>query len=240
MGKSVNQSRPDILVTWNALKSSPVLALESLPKPGAVLSKMWVMASVKLILVSNGRLMGPPSGWSLSWKAIRHNMVGRVTDITTHIGIYFRCNQSDVVSALGASRSSAHLKRRWLSMAGDADPQEQRLTSHRVGEAVQLVRPGVMMNSGLLGVKTLHCSNMWVIRPLTPSEVIACWDVPKKLGRLFETKDDRISLMKEMFGPLKIRQLALEDLRPFMSKFLESESEKATERSKVQSKALPL
>jgi hypothetical protein len=125
-------------------------------------------------------------------------------------------------------------------MAGDADPQEQRLTSHRVGEAVQLVRPGVMMNSGLLGVKTLHCSNMWVIRPLTPSEVIACWDVPKKLGRLFETKDDRISLMKEMFGPLKIQQLALEDLRPFMSKFLESESEKATERSKVQSKALPL
>jgi hypothetical protein len=82
-------------------------------------------------------------------------------------------------------------------------------------------------------VKTVCGGDMRVIRPVTPSEVIACWDVPKKLGQLFETEDDRISLMKEMFVPLKTRQLALEDLRPFMVQFLKSDSEKATDRSKV-------
>jgi hypothetical protein len=165
MGESVNQSQSDILMTRDALKSCPVLALETLPKPGAVLSEMWVMASVKLILVSHGRLIRPPSGWSLSRKAVRHNEVGGVTDTTTHIGIYFRCNQSDVVSALGASRSSAHSKRDTRSVLKMAvngrrcgSPGATPHASHCVGETVQRVRPGVAMNSGLLG------ATLWLAR----------------------------------------------------------------------------
>ena len=37
IGKSVNQSRVDIMMTRNALKSCPVLALETLPKSGRCL-----------------------------------------------------------------------------------------------------------------------------------------------------------------------------------------------------------
>jgi hypothetical protein len=32
---------------------------------------------------------------------------------------------------------------------------------------------------------------MWVMRPLTPSEVISCWDVPEKLGQLIDTADGK-------------------------------------------------
>ena len=228
IGKSVNQTQVDILMTRNALKSCPVLALETLPNSGAVLSEMWVMGSVKLILVSHGRLIGPSPGWSLSRKAIHHDKVDGVTDVSTFIGIYFRCNQSEVVKGLGASKSSAYLKRDIRSILKMAirgrrcgSPRATPRSDHHVGGAVKTVRPGVIMNSGLLAVttlagsirlpkvKTLFGGDMWVIQSLTPSEVIACWDVPEKLVRLFETDGDRISLMKEMFVPLKIRHSAL-------------------------------
>ena len=111
IGKSVNQTQVDILMTLNALKSCPVLALETFPKSGAVLSEMWVMGAVKLILVSHGQLIGPPPGWSLAQKAIHHDKMGGVRDVSTFIGIYFWCNQSDVIRGLGASRSSAYPKR---------------------------------------------------------------------------------------------------------------------------------
>jgi hypothetical protein len=62
---------------------------------------------------------------------------------------------------------------------------------------------------------------MWVIRPLTPGEVLASWDVPKKLGQLGELEDvlKRV-LMGDMFTPLKIWHSVLEDLKPLSNKIL--------------------
>jgi hypothetical protein len=49
LGHSVSQSRSDILMTRNALRSCSVVAFESMPKPGSVLSEMWVMSNLKLL-----------------------------------------------------------------------------------------------------------------------------------------------------------------------------------------------
>jgi hypothetical protein len=101
------------------------------------------------------------------------------------------------------------------------------------------------MNNGLLEVstssgslrlprvKTLFGGEMWVIRPLSPSEVIACWDVPEKLGRLLDTEDDRIALMRGMFTPLKIRQAVLEEVNPMMTRLLKPENGKEAGKSKA-------
>ena len=48
-----------ILMTRSALNACPVLALETLPEPGAILSGMWDVASIKIILVSHGQLIVP-------------------------------------------------------------------------------------------------------------------------------------------------------------------------------------
>ena len=66
IGKSVNQSPLDIVMTQDALRTCVVVTLESLPKSKEVLYEMWVMGGLRLILVAHGRLIPPPSGWSLS------------------------------------------------------------------------------------------------------------------------------------------------------------------------------
>jgi hypothetical protein len=48
----------------------------------------------------------------------------------------------------------------------------------------------------------------------------SCWDVPEKLGQLAGTDETKRLLMKEMFIPLKSRQVILEDLVPLMPKLL--------------------
>jgi hypothetical protein len=76
VGKRSNQSRLDIKITRDALRSCIAVALESPPKPRDVLSEMWVMSRVKIILVSHGRLIPPPAGWTLSRRTIFHGKVG--------------------------------------------------------------------------------------------------------------------------------------------------------------------
>jgi hypothetical protein len=99
---------------------------------------------------------------------------------------------------------------------------------------VAAVRPGVVLNCGLLGVKTnggllriprvktLFGGDMWVIRLLYPLELLACWDVPEKLGHLAGTSQGKEDIMRCMFAPIKIRQAALEDLAPVMSELMMS------------------
>jgi hypothetical protein len=70
VGKTVNQTRLDVLLTRNALKSCSVVALETLPKSEATSSEMWVMSSIRLILVAHGSLIAPPPGWSLCRRGV--------------------------------------------------------------------------------------------------------------------------------------------------------------------------
>jgi hypothetical protein len=62
-----------------------------------------------------------------------------------------------------------------------------------------------------------------VIRTLTPAEVLACWDVPEKLGLLAKTDHGKREIMNAMFTPIKIRQALLEDIRPVMHQLIASE-----------------
>jgi hypothetical protein len=239
VGKSTNQSRSDILMTRNALRNCSVVALESLPKPKDVLSEIWVMSSVRLILVSSGKLIVPPPGWSRCHKSVQHKAVGGVTDLKSEIGIYFRCNPDNGSTTIESPHGTHHPSRDLraiLKMAVGgrrcASPSEAQRSSHRIGCAVNEVRPGVVMNSGLLKVKTRSGSlllprvktpfggEMWVIRPLSPAEVISCWDVPEKLGHLIGTNEGKAALMKEIFTPSKIRQSVLEEIRPLLDKLI--------------------
>jgi hypothetical protein len=102
LGKVVNQSRADILLTREALRSCTVLALENLPRADHVLSEMWMMSRVRLILVSHGRLIPPPHGWNLSRRKISHARVGGVTDVVEHLGVYFRCDHVNVTKVLSS------------------------------------------------------------------------------------------------------------------------------------------
>jgi hypothetical protein len=72
---------------------------------------------------------------------------------------------------------------------------------------------------------------MWVIRNLTPGEVLACWDVPKKCGPLGGSDDVKRALMGDIFTPLKIRQSVLEDIKPVSDKLLSTEDVKPQERN---------
>jgi hypothetical protein len=93
------------------------------------------------------------------------------------------------------------------------------------------------MNSGLLRVnsvsgsmrlprlKTHFGGDTWVIRSLTPAEALSCWDVPEKLGQLAGTDEAKRMLMKDMFTPLKSRQMVLEDLIPLLPKLIQLSSE---------------
>jgi hypothetical protein len=224
VGHSVSQSRSDILMTRNALRSCSVVAVESLPKSGSVLSEMWVMSNLKLILVSHGRLTSPPPGWSLSRRNVPHGQVGGVTNCVGHIGICFRCDHEDVKATFESVANGSARPRRDLrsvlkiAIGGDrcGSPNEVNHPERSVGQSVKTVRPGVAMNCGLLevktkagtirlpGVKTPFGGDMWVIRPLTAGETLGCWDVPERLGLLVDTNDERQSLKEGMFTPLKI------------------------------------
>jgi hypothetical protein len=176
-------------------------------------------------------------------RKIAHGKVGGVTNATCHIGIYFRAARVDLTSSLG-KRLDKRRPRRYLRSV-----LKMAVGGHRcgtlspalasalvIGTHVKEVRAGVVLNSGLLGiktnggllrlprVKTLFGGDMWVIRVLTPSEVLACWDVPEKLGQLTKTDDGKRSLMRVMFTPIKIRQAILEDLFPFMPGLLGKEN----------------
>jgi hypothetical protein len=239
---SVNQHRSDILMTQNALRSCSVAAVESMPKPGSVLSEMWVMSNLKLIPVSHGRLTSPPPGWSLSRRNVPHGQVGGVTNCVGHIGICFRCDHEGVKAtfesvAKGSARPRRDL-RSVLKMAIGGNrcgsPNEVSHSASSVGQSVKTVRPGVAMNCGLLEVKTKAGTirlprvktpfggDMWVIRPLTAGETLGCWDVPERLGLLMDTNDERRSLMEGVFTPLKIRQAILEEIGPVMKNLLNS------------------
>jgi hypothetical protein len=82
-------------------------------------------------------------------------------------------------------------------------PKKTQSSSSPIGQIVKEVRKGVILNNGLLEVKTrgtplqlprvktLFGGNMWVIRALTPIEVLSCWDVPEKIGQLLETNEQK-------------------------------------------------
>jgi hypothetical protein len=246
VGHGVSQSRSDILMTRNALRSCSVVAVESLPKPGSVLSEMWVMSNLKLILVSHGRLTFPPPGWTLSRRNVPHGQVGGVTNCVGHIGIYFRCDHEDVKATCEAVANGSARPRRDLrsvlkmAIGGNrcGSPNEVNHPARSVGQSVKTVRPGVVMNCGLLEVKTKAGTirlprvktpfggDMWVIRPLTAGKTLGCWDVPERLGLLADTNDERRSLMEGMFTPLKIRQAVLEEIGPMMKNLLNSAKKK--------------
>jgi hypothetical protein len=115
-------------------------------------------------------------------------------------------------------------------------PKEAKQPDLLIGDSVKKVRHGVVLNSGLLGVitdggilrlpriKTIFGGNLWVIRSLTPVELLSCWDVPEKLGQLLETEREKLEVMKEVFTPLKIRQSVLEDVRTLMPQLLKNQS----------------
>lgn len=91
------------------------------------------------------------------------------------------------------------------------------------------MRNGAVLSSGLLEVKTngrilklprmktVFGGEMWVVRALTPGEVLACWDVPEKLGQLAKTNELKGLIMREMFTPLKICQTVLEEISPVLN-----------------------
>jgi hypothetical protein len=245
---SVNQSRSDILMNRNALSACSVIALESIPKPGSVLSEMWVRSNVRLILVSHGRLISPPPGWSLKQRSVPHGQVGGVTNYVGHVGIYYRSNPASVKSIRESlSKVTARPRRDLRSVLKMAiggnrcgSPAESKPVSGPMGQSVKTVRPGVIMNCGLLEVKTKYGAlrlprvktpfggDMWVIRPLTAGETLGCWDVPEKLGLLMDTDSERRLLMEGMFTPLKIRQSVLEGIVPVtMKDILNSTGRKA-------------
>jgi hypothetical protein len=69
------------------------------------------------------------------------------------------------------------------------------------------------------------------IRPLTPGEVLACWDVPEKLGQLGGSEDVKRALMGDIFTPLKIRKNALEDIKHLSNKLLSAKDVMPQERN---------
>jgi hypothetical protein len=150
IGRTVNQSRLDILMTRHALKTCSVVALETLPKPVDVLSKIWVMAQMKLVLVFHGCLIPPPHGWSLIRRTASHGKVGGVTDVVGHIGVYLRCCRSDL-GVMSQSTEDVTRPRRDLqsilkmAIGGNrcGPPKETRQSSLPVGQVVKTVRPGV-------------------------------------------------------------------------------------------------
>jgi hypothetical protein len=216
-----------------------VVAVESLPKASATLSEMWERSKVKLILVAHGRLISPPPGWTLSKRKIPHGAVGGVTDVVGQIGIYFRNECVDVNAALGSFSDGSRPRRDLWSVFKMAvpgqrcgKPQDAIQATAKAGQKVVQVRPGVVLNIGLLGVKTnggllrlpriktLFGGDMWVIRTLTPVEVLSCWGLPEKLGHLAKTDEGKRKIMKGMFTPIKIWQAVLENLAPIMSELL--------------------
>jgi hypothetical protein len=238
--KGVNQSRLDVLATRKALEVCSVVAVEKLPLPSTTLSEMWLMTKTRLILVSHGKLIPPPPGWKLCRREMPHAKVGGVTNIVGQIGIYFRSSHVDSESLRGSVVSSARPRRDLrsvlkMAIGGNRCASPIKLSSSGgVGMKVMAVRPGVALNCGLLGVKTnggllriprvktLFGGDMWVIRSLSPSELLACWDVPEKLGHLAGTSQGKEDIMNCMFTPIKIRQAALEDLAPVMSELMMS------------------
>jgi hypothetical protein len=199
VGLSTEPSESDIELTREALRTSSVVALETLPKFSAVLSEMWGVMTIRLILVDHGQLISAPNGWTLCRrKKIPHGKVGGVTSSIYYIGIYFRSTNVDVTSALSGQITPIRPRRDLravLKMAVGGHrcgtPTPAQVYGSSIGTDVKEVRAGVVLSSGILGVKTnggllrlprvktLFGGNTWVIRALTPSKVLACWDVPK-------------------------------------------------------------
>jgi hypothetical protein len=85
-------------------------------------------------------------------------------------------------------------------------PLESLATASTIGKTVKRVCPGVVLSSSFLGVNesggcqrlhrvnTLFGGNMWVIGPLTTSEVLSCWDVPEKIGVLSGIDERRTAI----------------------------------------------
>jgi hypothetical protein len=123
--------------------------------------------------------------------------------------------------------------------------KEVKESSEPVGTEVRAVRHGVILNSGLLKVttkggllrlprvKTIFGGNLWVIRSLTPGEVLSCWDVPEKLGLLVESEEVKRALMHGVLTPLKIRQAVLEDLAVKLNKVIMAEDDKSDFRTRI-------
>jgi hypothetical protein len=250
LGKATELSGSDVLMTRTALRECSVVALESLPKASAIVSEMWSMPAIKLILTAHGKLISPPPGWKLRRKKIGHWKVGGVTDVTGHIGIYTRNHDdgsNEAAAAGGASCRPRRDLRSVLKMGVSGNrcgaPTIARQSTLPIGEKAHEVRPGVMLNSGLLGVKTngglirlprvktLFGGDMWVIRSLTTAESMACWDVPEKLGQLAGNDELRRKIMHGMFTPLKIRQTVLENLGPVVNELLENGTEEVRRES---------
>jgi hypothetical protein len=133
----------------------------SLPKSKEVLSEIWVMGGLRLILVAYGCLIPPPSGWSLSRRSVPHGKVGRVTDINGHIGICSWYNHVDATTTRGSLKGATRPRQdiqSVLTMAVGRNrcgvPAEAQHLSGSIGQIVMEVRKGVVLNSGLLGVKS--------------------------------------------------------------------------------------
>jgi hypothetical protein len=206
VGRVSDLSRSDILMTRNVLKVCSVVAMEVLPKLRDTLSEMWKMSKIKLILVAHGWLIPPPPGWRLSRRRVPHAAVGGVTDVVGHIGIYFRSDHVDVTAALGSITAPPRPRRDlhsilMMAVVGNrcGTPNGPKHSTITIGDSVIFSRPGVVLSNELLGVKTnggllrlprvktVFGGNMWVVRQLTPAEVLSCWDVPEKLGQLMTT-----------------------------------------------------
>jgi hypothetical protein len=187
---------------------------------------MWVFAKVRLILVAHGRLLTPPHGWKLTRRRIPHVRVGGVTNIIGHIGIYCRSDNVEPAAIMTKGAESARPRRDLQSVLKMAvmgghrcqSPSSSRYLAGSIGQDVKEVRTGIVLNCGLLGVKTngellclprvknLFGGDMWVIRALTPAEVLVCWGVPEKLGHLTRTEEAKRESTRGIFTPIKIWQ----------------------------------
>jgi hypothetical protein len=170
---------------------------------------MWSASKIKLVLVAQGRLIPPPSGWIIKRRKIPHGLVGGVTNIIGHLGIYIRSDPLTIANVLDTSKITSVRPRRDLrsvmkmAIGGNrcGAPSDSQQMSVPVGLTVLPVRPGVILNCGLLEVKfnkegfhlprvkTIFGGSMWVIRRLTSSETLACWDAPEKLGQIAQSED---------------------------------------------------
>jgi hypothetical protein len=227
------------------LNTCTVVAVETLPASKEVLAEMWAMPYIKLVLVAHGRLIEPPPGGALKRRRVTHSSIGGVTDAVSYLGIYVRCRNPQIgikLKSIAKSFRPRRDRRSVLKMAISGNrcgppTKEVKESSEPVGTEVRAVRHGVIFNSGLLNittkggllrlprVKTIFGGNLWVIRSLTPGEVLSCWDVPEKLGLLVESEEVKRALMHGMFTPLKIWQAVLEDLAVELNKVIMAEDD---------------
>jgi hypothetical protein len=208
-------ARSDISETLSALGQCTVVALEKLPRPrDSLWERMWFCPSIRLILVAHGQLTDPPMGWELWRRPVSHREAGGVTNLSIHLGVYYRSRVEKVTIdpschkiVLPRSKTRSNQPNRDLrsvlkvaiqgrSCRAPGHKHGQEGSPHEVGTKVIEARPGVVESAGLLRVelsagrvrllrvRTWFGGNVWVIRSLTLSELVSAWDVPEKLGKL--------------------------------------------------------